>query len=108
MKVRGSWDTEHQALWIVLNLAKTRHRWILSKISKCGYVYTVKSFHLYSIILLFVCLKTQLGLATNVGMVLIFLRYESKHLADTALSLRCQLCILSGLFILDCKEFYFM
>lgn len=86
MEVRGSGDTEHQALWIVLNFAKTRHRWILGKISKCGYVYTVKSFHLYSIILLFVCLKTQLGLATIVRMVLIFLSYESRYSAVALMS----------------------
>lgn len=74
---------------------------------KCGYVYKVKSFHLYSIILLFVCLNTQLGLATNIWMGLIFLSYEIKHLLDTVLLLCHWLCILSDLFILDCKRFLF-
>lgn len=108
VEARGIGAYRASSSLIVLNLAKTHHRWNLSKICKCGYVYTVKSFHLHSIILLFICLKTLLGLARNVWMVLIFLSYESKNLSNTVLLLQCQLCILTDLFILDCKEIYFM
>lgn len=84
--VRGIGAYRASSSMIVLNLAKTCHKWNLGKIFKCAYVYTVKSFHLYSLILLFFCLKTLLGLATNIWMVLIF---YSVMKAKTSLIHRC-------------------